>query len=146
MTDIPTIGPNSTVTAHLTLSLEDGSVADSSKMAGKPVRLILGDESLSAGIEQGLIGLKLGDKHKFDVPPEEAYGFASPDNIQYMELSNFPPEVVPEPGLIMGFTGINGQERPGIIREVQGSSVMVDFNHPLAGHTITFEVEILGIA
>lgn len=146
MSELPIIGPASVVTAHLTLSLEDGSVADSTQVAGKPARLVLGDASLSPAIEQALLGLKLGEKHKFAVPPEQAYGYASPDNIQYMDLSAFPAELQPEVGLIVAFAGINGQEHPGMIREIQGTSVKVDFNHPLAGHTVSFEVEILGIA
>jgi len=146
MSDLPIVGPSCVVTAHLTLSLEDGSVADSSRMAGKPARLVLGDESLSPAIEQGLIGLKLGEQHKFTVPPEQAYGPVNPDNIQYMDLSDFPPDLGVEPGLIIAFQGMNGQEMPGIVREINGTSVKVDFNHPLAGHHVTFEVEILGIA
>lgn len=142
----PVIGPNSVVTAHLTLSLEDGSVADSTKVAGKPTRLVLGDHSLSPAVEAGLLGLVLGASHSFTVPADQAFGEPTPDNIQYMDLADFPAEMRPEPGLIVAFAGINGQEHPGIIREINGSSVKVDFNHPLAGHAVTFEVEILGIA
>lgn len=146
MSERPVITPHSVITAHLTISLEDGSVADTTRVGGKPARLVLGDESLSPAIEQALIGLELGAKHRFEVPPEQAYGFPNPDNVQYMDLADFPPDMRPEPGLIIAFAGINGQEQPGIIRDINGASVKVDFNHPLAGHTVTFEVEILGIA
>lgn len=141
----PSIGPMSFVTAHLTLLLEDGSVADSTKAAGQPTHFRLGNDSLSPAIEQALIGLELGQRHQFDVVPEQAFGLPSPDNIRYMDVSEFPAEMALEPGLIIAFAGINGQEHPGLIREINGTSVKVDLNHPLAGHVVTFDVEILGI-
>jgi hypothetical protein len=69
----------------------------------------------------------------------------NPDNIYHLDRAKFGNEVEPKVGTIILFDQPNGSELPGIIRAVEGMSVTVDFNHPLAGHTVTFEVEILGV-
>lgn len=136
---------NSDVLVHFTLRLADGSVVDSSQQQGKPALFRLGDNSLSSGLKQQLIGLVAGDKKNFTLSPEAAFGLVNPDLIQYFSRREFIATGEPGPGTIMLFTAINGNEMPGIIREVNGESVTVDFNHPLAGQNIHFEIEVLEI-
>lgn len=143
MTD--SVQRNSALLVHFTLKLEDGSTAESTRANGKPALFRLGDGSLSEGLEQALIGLKCGDKHQFSLPPESAFGAASPDMIQYFSRRDFAQAGEPEIGAIMLFTGMGGSEMPGVIREVSGDSITVDFNHPLAGRTIQFDIEVLEI-
>ncbi|TPE16887.1 FKBP-type peptidyl-prolyl cis-trans isomerase [Pantoea vagans] len=135
----------SAVLVHFTLKLEDGSTAESTRANGKPALFRLGDGSLSAALEEALLGLKAGETKQFTLAPEEAFGGVSPDLIQYFSRRDFIDAGEPEVGAIMLFSGMGGSEMPGVIREVSGDSITVDFNHPLAGHRIQFDVEVLEI-
>lgn len=135
------IQAGSEVVFHFTIKLSDDSVADSTKVSNKPAKLVIGDGSLTKGFEDCLLGLEAGAEASFTLPPEQAFGQPNPDNIYYVDRTKFS-EVTPEVGTIVAFTQPDGNDLPGLIREVAGQSVTVDFNHPLAGQTLTFEVEI----
>jgi FKBP-type peptidyl-prolyl cis-trans isomerase SlpA len=135
----------SAVLVHFTLKLEDGSTAESTRANGKPALFRLGDSSLSAALEQALLGSTVGEKRNFTLAPEDAFGSISPDLIQYFSRRDFIDAGEPEVGAIMLFSGMGGSEMPGVIREVSGDSITVDFNHPLAGHRVQFDVEVLEI-
>lgn len=139
------IGVDSSVLFHFSIKLEDGSVADSTALHGKPARLRMGDGSLTDSFEQCLLGLQQGEAKSFTLAPEQAFGLSNPDNIYHLDRAKFGADMEPKVGTIMIFDQPNGGELPGIIRAVEGMSVTVDFNHPLAGHTVTFEVEILAV-
>ncbi|MBJ7222808.1 MULTISPECIES: FKBP-type peptidyl-prolyl cis-trans isomerase [unclassified Brenneria] len=140
-----TVQSNSAVLVHFILTLEDGSAAESTRESGKPALFRLGDGSLSDALEQHLLGLTRGDKRRFTLPPESAFGQANPDLIQFFLRRDFAQTGVPDVGTIMLFSGVGGHDMPGIIREVAQESVTVDFNHPLAGRSITFDLEVLEI-
>lgn len=136
---------NSAVLVHFTLKLDDGSTAESTRNSGKPALFRLGNGSLSEGLEQHLLGLKAGERRAFSLEPDAAFGLSSPDLIQYFSRREFIDAGEPEIGAIMLFTAMEGSEMPGVIREVNGDSITVDFNHPLAGHTAHFAIEVLEI-
>ncbi|UCC57565.1 MAG: FKBP-type peptidyl-prolyl cis-trans isomerase [Gammaproteobacteria bacterium] len=138
------IGVGSTVTLHLRLSLEDGTVAEET-FSGEPHTFRMGDGSLLHGLELGLYGLKPGDTQRLELYPEQAYGLRDPANIRRLPRERFADDMEPEPGMIIGFETPDGEEIPGSILSVSDDSVEVDFNHPLAGHTITFDVEIVDV-
>ena len=137
--------PDSRVMVQLVLTLKDGSVAESTRVNNKPALLTLGDQSLSPKLEAELIGLSLGSQHKFSLAAEDAFGVSNPDLVQYFSRQAFLEAGEPEVGTIMLFSAIDGSEMPGIVREISGDSVTVDFNHPLAGQDITFDIEIIDI-
>lgn len=139
------IGDKSEVLMHFDLKLEDGSAADSTRVNNKPAKLVMGDGSLTVNFEACLIGLQQGDKKSFTLPPDDAFGMPNPDNIHHMDKSRFAADTQLQPGTIMAFTQPDGSEIPGIIRDAVGDSVTVDFNHPLAGQTVIFDVEILSV-
>lgn len=130
---------------HMNILLEDGSTADSTKASGKPVRFNLGDGSLSPAFEAELENLTQGDKHSFTLQAADAFGELNPNAIHYLDRSRFAADLTLEPGVIISFDGPGGAEIPGIIRDVIGDSVTVDLNHPLAGHTITFELDVVQV-
>lgn len=136
---------NSTVLAHIDMTLSDGSAADSTRVNNKPTIINFGDNSVSPAFEQSMLGLKAGDKKTFTLPAVDAFGESNPDNIHYVDKSRFPHEIPAEVGSIVTFTQPGGVELPGMIRSVEGDSVTVDFNHPLAGQEITFNVEIVEV-
>ncbi|MEJ2359920.1 MAG: FKBP-type peptidyl-prolyl cis-trans isomerase [Gammaproteobacteria bacterium] len=139
-----TIGPGSRVTMHFSLRFTDGYVADASE-PGEPLTFVMGEGSMVQGLEMALYGLKAGDKQTVELDPLHAFGFADPENVYTMPRNEFAPELPVEVGTVMAFSTPSGQEIPGLIREVKDDDVLVDFNHPLAGHDVIFEVEIVDI-
>lgn len=139
------IQPGSEVHMHFSIKLNDGTVADSTHVHNQPARFKMGDGNLLDKVEIALIGLKVGDKKKLTLAPEDGFGHANPDNLHWLPKAQFPDDIVLEEGLIVGFTQPNGIELPGIIREFKDSNVLVDFNHPLCGQTLIFDLEIVGI-
>ena len=140
------IAGNSTVIFHFDIKLSDGSAAESTRVHNKPAKLQMGDGSISVAFEAQLTGLKAGDKKTFTLAPEDAYGMPNPDNIYYVDRSKFSADAPAKAGMIIGFTMPDGSEMPGLVREVVGESVTIDFNHPLAGQTLTFSVEIVQVS
>lgn len=138
------ITSDSNVVMHYRITLEDGTEADAS-FGGEPMRFQIGDGTLSEGLEDVLIGLSVGTKECFDLSPEQAFGYPDTANIHEMPRSDFSTEMMLEPGVIVGFDTPSGDEIPGMVLEVDEAKVKVDFNHPLAGHHLEFEVEILEI-
>jgi FKBP-type peptidyl-prolyl cis-trans isomerase SlpA len=136
---------NHAILCHMNLILEDGSTADSTKASGKPARFNLGDQSLSPALEAQIKHLSEGDKHTFTLDAKDAFGESNPDAIHHMDRSRFPANMKLEAGVIVSFSGPGGSEIPGIVRETIGDSITVDLNHPLAGHKITFELDVVQV-
>ena len=138
------IGPDTKVTLHFSLSLENGSTVDSNFDA-EPATFVMGDGSLLPGFEAVLQGLKPGVEDVFSILPEQGFGQHNPNNIQSFSRKDFDDELELTPGLMLSFADASNAELPGVVVEVDGESVEVDFNHPLAGHTISFKVQILDV-
>lgn len=136
---------NSTIIAHITLKLSDGSAADSTKVNNKPAKIIMGDNSISPAFEQHLLGMQAGESKEFTLSAKDAFGETNPDNIHYVELSRFSDDAPAEVGNIITFTQPGGVELPGMIKAIEGDSVTVDFNHPLAGQTVTFVIDLVEV-
>ncbi len=142
--DKDSIGQQSRVTLRYSLAIEDGTVLDSN-FDEEPLEFQMGDGSLIPGLEHALIGLKAGDKQTIAIPPEFGFGFPDPAAIQTMPLSDFPADMQPEVRQIIAFNMASGEEIPGTVLEVGEDSVKVDFNHPFAGHEVTFTTEIIAV-
>ena len=131
------------VTLHFSLVLEDGHIIDSN-FESEPATFSVGDGNLLPGFESTLIGLVNGDEREFTIPPEQAFGQHNPQNVQAVERGNFDQEEL-ELGAMFSFQNGDG-ELPGVIADVDDNEVMIDFNHPLAGKNIIFQVKIIDIA
>ena len=130
------------VTLHFALVLEDGDVIDSN-FETAPATFTVGDGNLLPGFESTLIGLENGDEREFTIPPEEAFGQHNPQNVQRVDRSNFDQQEL-EVGVMFSFQNGDG-ELPGVIIEFEDEEILVDFNHPLAGKNIIFQVKIMDI-
>lgn len=139
------IEKNSHIIVHITMKLADGSAADSTKVNNKPAKIIMGDSSISPAFEQQLMGLSAGESKEFTLEAVDAFGESNPDNIHYVDSNKFSAEAPAKVGNIITFTQPGGIELPGMIKEVSGSSVTVDFNHPLAGQAVTFIIDVVDI-
>lgn len=134
----------SRVTLHYTLTLENGTEADSSH-GDEPLSLVIGDGSMLEGLEACLLGMRAGQQATFMVGPEQGFGFPDAEAVQVMPRDDFPDDMDLTPGVIIGFTTPAGDEVPGTVTELDEARVTVDFNHPLAGHRLSFAVEILAV-
>jgi len=139
------IAPGSRVVMHYRLAMEDGSVVDSTWDDDEPIAFVIGDGTMAAGLDDALQGLKCGDHVTLHLAPDQAFGQKDTANIHAMPREEFDPQMPLEVGLVIGFTLPNGEELPGMVLEVEDESVLVDFNHPLSGHNIMFEVLILDV-
>jgi FKBP-type peptidyl-prolyl cis-trans isomerase SlpA len=129
---------------HFAITLEDGTVVESS-FGAAPLRFTAGDGTLVAGVERALYGLRAGDHKRLRLGPADAYGYPDPDNIHTLPRSQFGPEMELGRGSVVAFTTPTGDEVPGIVLAVSGHDVQVDFSHPLAGHELQVEVEVLSV-
>ena len=141
----PAIGENSKVVMHYRISLEDGTVADSTWEDNEPIAFAVGDGSLLPGLEQSLFGLSAGAREQFQLSPEQGFGYKDTANIHDLPRDDFDPQMPLEPGMVIGFSLPNGEELPGMVLEVAEAFVRVDFNHPFSGHELNIEVEILSV-
>lgn len=138
------ITERSTVTLHVSLALEDGTVAEST-FGNEPLTFTLGDGVLDYGLELGLYGLERGDKQRLVLDPGQSFGQRDPERVHTLSRDAFAADLTLEPGVIIAFETAAGEELPGAVLEVGEQTVTVDFNHPLAGRTIIYEVEILDV-
>ncbi len=142
MSDV--IDEKSQVTLHFSLKLEGGELVDST-FDKEAATFSMGDGSLLPGFEKHLHGLQAGDRQSFTIPKEEGFGAGNPQNIQRFKPSDFADDMELSEGLIFSFADGRGGELPGVVKTITDDEVMVDFNHPLAGREITFDVEIIAI-
>jgi FKBP-type peptidyl-prolyl cis-trans isomerase SlpA len=137
------IGQNTEVTLHFALRLENGDTVDST-FDKAPATFKVGDGNLLPGFEAAIFGFKAGDKRTVEVLPENAFGQPNPQNMQVIPRSQFVGMELSE-NLLVIFNDAANTELPGIVKEFDDAQVTIDFNHPLAGKTLTFEVEIFSV-
>lgn len=137
------IGPGTRVTLHFSVSLSDGQLLDTTKN-GNPAEFTYGDGNLITGFETGLIGLKAGDRRSLFLTPEQAFGERNDANVQAFPRSQFRGMELTQ-GLVVSFADAAKAELPGMVVEFDDDRVVVDFNHPLAGRDLNFDVEIINV-
>ncbi|REL26001.1 FKBP-type peptidyl-prolyl cis-trans isomerase [Thalassotalea euphylliae] len=138
------ITADSSLVAHITMKLSDGSAADSTKVNNKPAIINMGDQSISPAFEAQLLGMQAGESKEFTLAAKDAFGEKNPDNVHYVDINKFDADTPAKVGSIITFTTPGG-EVPGMVTEVSGASVTVDFNHPLAGQDVTFVIDVVEI-
>lgn len=137
------IESGSTVTIHYTLTVDDQEMESS--FGGKPLTYKQGDGQLIPGLEQKLEGLDSGDTKEVTVPPGAAYGDRDPDNVIPVPKSSFSsPENIEVGTFVEGRTG-QGQPFRAKVTEEQDEEFVLDLNHPLAGKTLHFKVEVVEV-
>ena len=122
----------------------NGHVIESSE-GGKPVEYMQGQGTIVPGLEKALEGMSVGEEKTITVPPAEAYGELLKDAIKEIPKKNFPKDFEFVLGSIIQLEDPEGHPYPGIIWDIKEDTVNVNFNHPLAGQTLIFEVKILSI-
>ena len=145
MSAVESISQGKQVTLNFSLTLDDGTVIDST-FERKPATFVMGDGSLLAGFEKKLLNMQAGQRQTYTILPEEGFGQPNPNNVQEFKRSEFGKDIELAEGLVINFADASQGELPGVVKAIADDTVTVDFNHPLAGREISFEVEIIAIA
>jgi FKBP-type peptidyl-prolyl cis-trans isomerase 2 len=136
---------NDTVKVHYTGSITaNGEIFDSS-LEREPLEFTLGQGMLIPGFENGVLNMKVNEKKTINIPKEEAYGVVREELFQEVSKQELPPDLEPQVGMGLVSRGPNGQEHQLRVAQVNENSIVVDANHPLAGHDLTFEIEVVEI-
>lgn len=140
-----TIEQGSRVTFHYRLLLAELNKLVDGTEDEEPFSIVIGDGEMMEALESRLIGLQAGAKERFEVSFLETYNADDEEVLTNMPREDFPEDMKLEPGLVVGFETPAGDAIPGVIIEVKEKEVVMDFAHPLAGHDLIFEVEIISI-
>jgi FKBP-type peptidyl-prolyl cis-trans isomerase SlpA len=130
------------VQVHYTLEAE-GKVIVSTENK-EPLEFVYGQSEMLPAFEKNILGLKNGDEKEFTLQPEEAFGAPNPNALLKVEREKFPPGEA-EVGTVFAIPGPDGKPLQGIVANVTPEQVIVDFNHPLAGKALHFEVKIVKV-
>ncbi|MBM9615051.1 peptidylprolyl isomerase [Desulfobulbus rhabdoformis] len=139
-----TICQGKTVAITYTLTLDDGQVVDSN-VEDEPLSYVQGEEQLIFGLEQALEGKQAGDSMKVSIQPEEGYGTVNEEALIEVPVDQLPEEGR-QPGAMLTAVGPQGQEIQGVVKALNETTATVDFNHPLAGEVLHFDVTIVSVA
>ncbi|MDR5756201.1 peptidylprolyl isomerase [Caballeronia sp. LZ035] len=146
--DISQVKPGSHVTLHYRLALADGADVVNT-FSDKPATLLLGAGQLAEPLEEILLGMKVGHHSTVQLAPEQAFGPRNPELVQWVSLATLRENsMIGEhfsPGDLVEFNAPNGGRYAGVLKEVSETAALFDFNHPLAGQALVFEVKIIGI-
>lgn len=144
----PVVTENAYLTLHYRLAAADGTNIVST-FEENPATLQLGTGQLAPFLEACLIGLKEGAHQVFDLSPDKAFGPRNPDLIQRISRATLDQNSKEDQEYVVGdlveFSAPSGGQFAGVLRAIDGDSALFDFNHPLAGQNVKFEVRIIGI-
>lgn len=126
--------------------LDDGSVFDSSEDHGRPLEFEVGKGHVIKGFDDAVVGMGEGEEKEFSISPYDAYGEHDPTLVQKVPREIFPQDAELAPGLLFEAGLPTGEKVPAMISAVDGNTVSVDLNHPLAGKKLTFKIKIKEIA
>lgn len=139
-----TVQPDSFLTLHYRVTTSDGSeILNTFDM--KPATLQMGSGQLAENLERCLLGLTAGGRHVFILEPGQAFGEHNPRLVERIARDALPPGMELKDQALVEFNDGEGGEFAGFVRELTETHALFDFNHPLAGKTVRFEVELIGI-
>ena len=123
--------------------LEDGMKVDSNE-GENPLVFLQGAGQILPALEEALAGLEEGDAKKVELAPEQAYGHVDPEAFKEVESSAIPDNLRYK-GALLGVQDQNGEQYLVRVHDVKDEKTVIDFNHPLAGHTLTFDIKVISI-
>lgn len=133
------------VSVEYTGKFGDGEVFDSSE-GRQPLEVHMGAGEMIKGFEEQLLGMSLNEKKVFTLAPENAYGLRNETLMRSISRSDIPKDMDVAVGMVVGLMTPEGQRIPARISQVDEQQLTLDLNHPLAGESLTFEIEVVGIS
>jgi FKBP-type peptidyl-prolyl cis-trans isomerase SlpA len=142
------VNESSYLTLHYRLAAADGADIVTT-FGGTPATLLMGQGQLAPFLEQKLLGLPEGAHQTFTLGPDDAFGPRNPELIQAVSKATLQENSVPDEEYTVGdlvtFNAPSGGKFAGVLREMRADSAIFDFNHPLAGQTLQFEVQLISV-
>ncbi len=138
------IGDNLVVSMHYKLTDDDANLLDSSE-GSEPLAYLHGAGNIIPGLEKALVGKVAGDTVQVRIEPADAYGEIRPELIETVDIAAFQGVDSVEPGMAFEAQAPDGSVQRIVVKAVEGNDVTIDANHPLAGVTLNFDVEIVGV-
>ena len=132
------------VKVNFTGKLVDGTIFGSTENE-EPFEFTIGEKNMLPGFEDAVIGMEIGEKKKIILSPEDAYGPHKKELVHIMERSGFPPEINLEVGKRLRVRTKDGKHIIVTIKDFTEDSIVLDENDPLAGKTLTFNIELVEI-
>lgn len=133
-----------TVRIHFTGMFEDQTVIDSSEQQD-PLEFTIGNGEVISGLEQGVVGMDVGDKKTLTIPPEQGFGLKYDELLVEITKDEFPKHIKPTVGLHLQIQQSDGQVFKAKVVDMTDDTITLDGNHPLAGATLIFDVELVEI-
>ena len=137
------IADGSTVKINYVLTV-DGQMVDSSE-GKEPLEYTQGSGQLIPGLEKQLVGLKAGDKKNITVAPEDAYGLIDEKMVVELPKDKLAPGLTPEKGMVLQLPTKDGRTLQGMIVDIKEDALIMNFNHPLAGKELDFDIEVVDV-
>lgn len=134
----------STVQVHYKGTLKDGEMFDSSE-GRQPLEFVVGSGQVINGFDKAVRDMNVGEKKTVNIPVEEAYGERTQEALISIPRSEFPADIEPETGMELQMSDDQGHVFPVIVAQVEEDHVVLDANHPLAGHDLTFDITLVGV-
>ena len=141
----PTATVGKLVSVHYVGTFDSGDEFDNSYTRGKPITFQLGANQTIAGFESAVVGLAVGDKKKVSLTPDKAYGQINEKLFQTFSRTDFPADFELKLGEMITIPTESGQVFPATINGIDDESVVLNFNHPMAGKTLNFEIELVEV-
>ncbi len=122
----------------------DGEEVDRAE-SDEPLEYLHGAENIVPGLEDALTGKKVGDKISVTLKPEDGYGEYDEEDVEVVERDEIPDADMLRQGMVIEAEDEDGNSTLGVVREITNGKIVLDFNPPLAGKTLTYNVEVLGL-
>ena len=132
------------VKVHYKGTFDDGTVFDSSYDRGETIGFTIGAGEMIPGFDTAVNGMKIGETKKVTLEPEQAYGDHNPEGIQAVPKDSFPEDFDFQAGLVIE-GNVEDQPVRGVISQIEEEFVVVDFNHPMAGKNLNFDIELVEV-
>lgn len=139
-----TIDKDYVVTLDYVLTLDDGEIVENTA-TGLPMRFLAGHDEILPALEDALYGLSVGDETAVTLAPEDAYGDYDPEAFEEVPVDAFPAGENLEPGMPISVQDESGEMYQAYISEIRPDVIVLDFNHPLAGETLHFQVKLIDL-
>jgi len=141
-----TVENGNTVSVHYRGTFDDGTQFDSSYDRGEPITFTVGSGQMISGFDSSIPGMSVGETKNITVSPENAYGPRVDEAVQTVPLTAFQEGSEFVPGATIQGTGPTGQPFMAKIESCDDTNVVLDFNHPMAGKSLNFEIELVNIS
>lgn len=139
-----TVDTDMVVTVDYVLTLDSGEVVEDTHQ-GMPMRFLAGHDEILPALEDALFGLAAGDETAVALAPEDAYGEYDPEAFEEAPVDAFPTTEPVEPGMPIGVEDEAGEMYQAFVSEVRPDIIVLDFNHPLAGETLHFQIKVIDL-